>query len=246
MIEATTFDKYDLHGAYHWDECDRRYTNWKRYNPALDARYEITLEAIASLGLRGTFLDVGCGDGILMARVAPIMERVIGVDSEASGIRLAKEKLREFSNCELMHTTCYDLPLSDNVFDVVASADVIEHLKEPAHHLLEICRVLKPEGALVLTTPKWRPDRKWDFRHEKEYAPDELRTLLKKYFNEVTLRFFWPMNWSRFYATKFGWRLLKLAAIQLHNPFTRAGTDPDNFGQILAVCRKPRRGMNPQ
>src|SRR5438128_686456 len=99
MIEATTFDKYDLHGAYHWDECDRRYVNWKRYNPALDARYEITVEAITSLGLRGDFLDVGCGDGILMARTAPMMKRVVGVDSEVGAIRLAKEKLREFSNC---------------------------------------------------------------------------------------------------------------------------------------------------
>ena len=240
MIEATKFDKYDAQGAYHWAECDRRYANWKRYNPALDARYEITAEAIKNLGLCGPFLDVGCGDGILMARTAPVMKRVVGVDSEVGAIRLAKEKLREFSNCELIHTACYDLPFADKSFDVVASADVIEHLKEPAHHLQEICRVLKEEGALVLTTPKWRPDRKWDLRHEKEYRPEELLTLLKRYFGEVALRFYWPMRWSQFYATRLGWRLLKLAAIQLYNPFLRAGTEPEKFGQILAVCRKPQ------
>jgi ubiquinone/menaquinone biosynthesis C-methylase UbiE len=177
---------------------------------------------------------------MLMARAAPIMERVVGVDSEASAVRLAKEKLGEFPNCELMHTACYDLPFDDKAFDVVTSADVIEHLKEPMHHLREICRVLKPEGALVLTTPKWRPDRKWDMRHEKEYRADELRALLSEYFEEVTLNFFWPTKWSRFYATKLGWRLLKLAAIQLYNPFLRAGTEPGKFGQILAICRKPR------
>jgi 2-polyprenyl-3-methyl-5-hydroxy-6-metoxy-1,4-benzoquinol methylase len=240
MTVATAFDKYDVHGAYHWAECDRRYVNWKRYNPALDARYEITVRTIASLGLRGHLLDVGCGDGMLTARAAPIMERVVGVDSEASAIRLAKEKLGEFPNCELMHTACYDLPFDDKAFDVVTSADVIEHLKEPMHHLREICRVLKPEGALVLTTPKWRPDRKWDERHEKEYRPEELRELLGEHFDHVELTFFWPTKWSRFYATKLGWRLLKLAAIQLYNPFLRAGTEPGKFGQILAICRKAR------
>lgn len=243
MTVATAFDKYDVHGAYHWDECDRRYTNWKRYNPALHARYKITVQAIANLGLRGHLLDVGCGDGMLMARVARIMERVVGVDSEASAIRLAKEKLGKFPNCELMHTVSYDLPFAEKMFDVVVSADVIEHLKEPGHHLREISRVLKREGALVLTTPKSRPDRKWDERHEKEYRPEELSELLTEQFDNVELMFFWPMKWSRFYATKLGWRLLKLAAIQLHNPFLRTGTEPEKFGQILAICRKPRSGM---
>jgi len=154
MIEVTAFDKYDTHGAYHWDECDRRYSNWKRYNPALDARYELTVRKIQGLGLRGSLLDVGSGDGFLMARVAAFMARVAGVDSEANAIHWAREKLREFPNCELTHTACYDLPFPENSFDIVTSADVIEHLKNPAYHLKEICRVLKDPGALVLTTPK--------------------------------------------------------------------------------------------
>jgi 2-polyprenyl-3-methyl-5-hydroxy-6-metoxy-1,4-benzoquinol methylase len=71
MSDIVYFDKYDAGGAYHWAECDRRYANWKRYNPALDARYEVTTRKIRSLGLRGSLLDVGCGDGKLMACVAP-------------------------------------------------------------------------------------------------------------------------------------------------------------------------------
>src|SRR5437868_4097272 len=241
MTIATAFDKYDAQGAYHWIECDRRYANWKRYNPALDARYEITVRAILSLRLRGDLLDVGCGDGLLMSRLAPIMNRVVGVDSEEGAIRWAKEKLRCFSNCELMQTRNEDLPFDEEMFDVVTSGDVIEHLKEPSHYLAEICRVLKKGGALVLTTPKWRPDRKWDLRHEKEYRPEELRALLEKHFEKVELLFFWPMKWSRFYATKLGWRLLKLLAIQLHNPFLQTSGRPESFGQILAVCRRWNR-----
>jgi SAM-dependent methyltransferase len=240
MTEATAFDKYEAHGAYHWDECDRRYANWKRYNPALDARYELTMRKIQSLGICGTALDVGCGDGYLMARISSVMDRVVGVDSEPGAIRWAKEKLQERKNCEALHTTCYNLPFDRQSFDLVTSADVIEHLKDPGDHLREINRVLKSAGVLVLTTPKWRPDRKWDARHEKEYRPDELRVLLLEFFDAVQLSYFWPLRWSKFYSTRLGWRLLKLMAIHVFNPFARASSiDPEKFGQIMAVCRRP-------
>jgi len=238
MTETVYFDKYDARGAYHWAECDRRIRNWKQYNPALDARYELTVDAIRQLGVRGRLLDVGCGDGYLMSRVARWMDAVIGVDSEESAISLARQHLRECGNCEAIHTTCYDLPFPDASFEIVTSADVIEHLKDPTHHLREIRRVLKSDGTLVLTTPKWRADRKWDVRHEKEYRAEELRVLLREFFTDVELTFFWPLQASRVYGTALGWRVLKLAALSLRNPFLSASRlNPDRFGQILAICR---------
>jgi len=239
MTEIVAFDKYDTLGAYHWIECDRRLINWKRYNPALDARYQITVRAIRELGLQGRLLDIGCGDGLLMARLAPFVRRAVGVDSDETAIRLAYQKLGTFANCEIIYGSSYELPFGPDSFDIVVSADVIEHLKDPALHLHEICRLLQPEGALVLTTPKWRPDRKWDVRHEKEYRADELRALLVEYFQDVRLNFFWPKRASHLYQTKLGWRYLKLLAVLFHNSFDRVGSDPENFGQILAICRNP-------
>jgi SAM-dependent methyltransferase len=240
MAEVIEFDKYDRFGAYHWVECDRRYANHRRYNPALDARYELTLRKIEQLGIRGSVLDVGCGDGYLMGRLAQTMVRVVGVDSEPTAIRWAQDKLRSFPNCEAIQTACYDLPFPNHTFDLATSADVIEHLKDPVHHLKEIGRVLKLSGALVLTTPKWRADRKWDTRHEKEYCPDELRALLEQSFDTVEMSYFWPLKWSNFYSTRVGWRLLKLIAVGFYNPFLRqSGAQPERFGQMMAVCRKP-------
>lgn len=240
MPTVTRFDKYESQGAYHWIECDGRYRNWKNYNPAVDARYEITTEAVRELGLSKSLLDVGCGDGLLMARVAPLIEQVVGIDSEEDAIRLAREKLSSLPNCEVIRSSCYQLPFGDQSFEAITSADVIEHLKEPQSYLREICRVLRADGAFVLTTPQWRSDRKWDLRHEREYPAEEIRALLTQFFDEVTLRFFWPKFWSSVYSTRLGWRLLKLCAIQGFNPFLRIGSEPERFGQMLAICRKPR------
>jgi SAM-dependent methyltransferase len=121
----------------------------------------------------------------------------------------------------------------------VLLADVIEHLPEPEACLREIARILTPGGALFLTTPKWRADRMWDTHHVKEYTPEDLRGLLEQYFSDVRLNFFWPMRWSKFYSTKVGWRLIRVFARYAYNPFLREGSKVGNFGQILALCRKP-------
>ncbi len=101
--------------------------------------------------------------------------------------------------------TCFDaekdrFPYPDNSFDLVTWCEVIEHLTEnPVHALAEIHRVLKPGGALVLSTPNAsRADSIANFlagrniydpyhlgaplkgsRHSREYTFSELKELLE-------------------------------------------------------------------
>jgi len=228
--EVIRFTKYDEQGAYHWKECDRRS---RRYNPALDARYEALVSRVRQAS---RVLDVGCGDGYLMAQVKPYAEEVVGIDFEFSGARLATNQLQGFGNCFVTQASCYCLPFPDHSFDVVLLADVIEHLEDPDCCLREIQRVLDPSGYLFLTTPKWRPDRKWDIRHVKEFKPNELAECLAEHFSSVQLTFFWPSIWSSIYRTKIGWRLVRKLAQYLYNPFLGEGQNPQKYGQILAVC----------
>jgi SAM-dependent methyltransferase len=46
-----------------------------------------------------------------------------------------------------------NLPIPDSTVDVVLMAEVIEHVIDPDRALIEVWRVLKPSGHLVLSTP---------------------------------------------------------------------------------------------
>ncbi|HEV7887989.1 MAG TPA: class I SAM-dependent methyltransferase, partial [Acidimicrobiales bacterium] len=88
-------------------------------------------------------------------------------------------------------------PYDDDAFDAVLFCEILEHLPfDPIHTLAEIHRVLRPGGALVLTTPNAiRLDNLIRMaegrnvyetlsgygtygRHNREYTVDELRLLL--------------------------------------------------------------------
>ncbi len=234
MTQPIPFRKYKDLGAYHWEQCDRRSRN---YNPPLEARYEVVLRAARARGPLACVLDVGCGDGYLMGQLSGIAGRVDGVDSETDAIALAVQRLSGRQNCHPRQGSCYDIPFPSGHFDLVTFTDVVEHLQQPEQAIAEIVRVLKSGGCLLLTTPKYRPDRMWDPLHVREYTPEQLRDCLAQYFSNVSLRYFWPLRWSNFYATRVGWRLTKHYARFLHNPFLEEAMEPLNYGQMLAVCR---------
>jgi len=221
-------------GAYHWIQCDR---NSRMYNPPLEARYKVLLKR---LGRPKRAMDVGCGDGYLMGLVSPLCEMVVGIDSEISGTKLATAQLRPFANCTVGQADGYSLPFTTNCFDNVFLTDVFEHLEHPDVCMKEICRVMQPNGTLFLTTPRWRSDRMWDRLHVKEYKPEELRDCLQRYFSRVSLTFFWPLGWSNRYATRVGFKLVRIFCRYLYNPFLQESAEAENYGQILAVCEQPR------
>lgn len=223
-------------GAYHWIECDPRSP---QYNPPLVARYQMVADRIA----RGSrLLDVGCGDGYLIGLVHTRCENVVGIEPDATAVVLAHRQLRDQRRIAVVQGRGSELPFGGRRFDVVVLADVIEHLEDPAGCLAEVARVVTAEGTVLVTTPKWRPDRRWDPLHVIEYTPDELRQCLQAHFAHVHLSFFWPLWWSDLYATRVGWRLVRVAARRGFNPFLRRGNIPHRFGQILAVCTQPQCG----
>lgn len=97
-------------------------------------------------------LDIGCGNGSLSNLIAKQGYEVIGIEDSISGVATANQN---FPDCKFIHASVYDIPYDalGGAFDVVISAEVIEHLLYPRELIKSAKKCLKPNGTLILTTP---------------------------------------------------------------------------------------------
>lgn len=86
-------------------------------------------------------LDLGGGGGALNR---PVSQRGyeyfnIDVDPRGAGRRVSGD--------------AHKLPFRDRCFDYVVSSDTLEHFYDPLHAIVEVRRVLKPDGRFVIWVP---------------------------------------------------------------------------------------------
>jgi len=112
-------------------------------------------------------LDVGGGMGVNLLTLSKLKhgeefrlidrfdEYVIGTSMgtfNENSIERFKENNISFTNQDILTNTHLDCP--NNYFDIVTIIDVIEHLQtNPNELLIEIYRVLKPNGVIYLSSP---------------------------------------------------------------------------------------------
>jgi 2-polyprenyl-3-methyl-5-hydroxy-6-metoxy-1,4-benzoquinol methylase len=116
--------------------------------PELTVIQRAVLERAATLGLPpgARILDTPCGSGALAAALAERGFAAVGADLDTE----AEATLGPaFSQVNLNES----LPWREQTFDAVFSTEGIEHLENHFSFLREICRILKPGGVLLLTTP---------------------------------------------------------------------------------------------
>ena len=107
--------------------------------------------ALQSGGPReGKLLEVGCGHGELLVEAAARGYEVCGLDVSPSAVRVANESLgQELVACNTLEQA--GLPSAE--FDICVCIDVIEHVRDPLAFLVEVHRVLKPGGTLLMVVP---------------------------------------------------------------------------------------------
>jgi 2-polyprenyl-3-methyl-5-hydroxy-6-metoxy-1,4-benzoquinol methylase len=116
----------------------------------LGRRIDVLIDQFLGGDLRGRLvLDAGCGVGGMTQALVARGARVVAVDI---GPQLAAAT-RSRCRCSAVVGTLTGLGIRTSAFDVVLSSEAIEHTPAPSHALLELYRVVKPGGHLVVSTP---------------------------------------------------------------------------------------------
>jgi len=90
-------------------------------------------------------LDVGCGEGMYMSKLDK--NSVVGVDMDDSVLLVAKKY------GATVKASADKLPFKDNTFDSVYCSEVLEHIEEPKGVCIELNRVCKIGGRIIIAVP---------------------------------------------------------------------------------------------
>ena len=99
-----------------------------------------------------TVLDVGCGranDALDLARMGG---RCLGLEPSETMICIArKDMARDGTGVALLRGVGEDMPLKSHTFDRVVCKGALDHFPTPEKAIMEMARVVKPGGVVVIT-----------------------------------------------------------------------------------------------
>jgi ubiquinone/menaquinone biosynthesis C-methylase UbiE len=113
---------------------------------------------------RFTILDVGCGGGRTIQKLAAIATEgmLFGVDYAEGGVAASRGKnaqLIKEGRVEIRKASVSQLPFSDDKFDLVTAVETQYYWPDLVKDMQEILRVLKPGGTLIIIAESYKGGR---------------------------------------------------------------------------------------
>lgn len=96
-------------------------------------------------------LDIGCGRGLLLAKLHEVGCEVWGTELSQDSSRYAQQTLR----LNIINRELADCDLASEHFDLITMFHSLEHMTSPRNTLKEIRRILKSGGVLVVEVPRF-------------------------------------------------------------------------------------------
>jgi ubiquinone/menaquinone biosynthesis C-methylase UbiE len=123
------------------------------------------------IGRRDTILDVGCGGGGTIRKLAGIATegKVYGIDYSEESVRISRRtnrRLEESGRVEIRQGSVSSLPYPDAMFDLVTAIESHYFWPDLVNDMKELLRVLKPGGMLVMMGGEYKGGR-YDERNEQ-------------------------------------------------------------------------------
>lgn len=139
-------------------------------------RNELIVWALRSYFPRATtFLEVGCGTGVVLAALharRPDLS-LAGGEPFAAGVEVAQSRVPDV---QLYQLDGRRLPFEEE-FDVVGAFDVLEHVDDDELVLAQMYQATKPGGGIIVSVPQhpWLWSAVDEFsRHRRRYRAEEL------------------------------------------------------------------------
>lgn len=143
-----------------------------------------------SLSKNKSVLDIASGEGYGSFLLSGDARSVIGVDIDEKSILHASKKYEGAKNLRFIKGSTSDIPVANDEIDLVVSFETLEHHNEHDQMMLEIKRVLKQGGMLLLSSPEKSIYSKRDPNnpyHIQELTLAEFERLLRRHFRNVII-----------------------------------------------------------
>jgi 2-polyprenyl-3-methyl-5-hydroxy-6-metoxy-1,4-benzoquinol methylase len=121
--------------------------------------FQAALEELLDIAQPASLLDVGCGEGVLVRRLATRLgpsRRVVGADLAEHSIQVGWSR-NQAPNLSYRVMAGEGLPFTDGEFDMVSAIEVLEHVPAPERTLTEMARCAQRH--LLVSVPReplWR------------------------------------------------------------------------------------------
>jgi len=111
------------------------------YHELLD---ELEAEYVERFAAGREVLEVGCGTGLVLQRIARFASRARGVDLSPGMLEQARAR-----SLDVVEGSATALPFEDATFDVSCSFKVLAHVRDVDQALREMARVVRPGGHVL-------------------------------------------------------------------------------------------------
>lgn len=123
------------------------------YKKSGDLLTDRLMTAINEINNGDDVLEIGVGSGVLVRNLGQYKRvSLYAVDVSAQALNNIEKYLKDKQLADISNER---LKFKDNTFDTVICLEVFEHLQNPHYTLMEIQRVLKPKGKLILSIPNY-------------------------------------------------------------------------------------------
>ncbi|MBP9813949.1 class I SAM-dependent methyltransferase [Candidatus Woesebacteria bacterium] len=124
-----------------------------------------------------TFLDIGCGTGVMLRLLAQLGFTTTGIDVNARALTYAKHQ----TTSVLVRSSIFQFN-SKKLFDAVGAFDVMEHIHDDTGFIKKCHELLRVGGYVFLTVPAGM--HLWSAvdtasGHKRRYTTQSMTTLLK-------------------------------------------------------------------